>query len=232
MLTSEVVSKIRDNLCVQEQLNSILLGATFSQAKKQAHFNSSEFRELVYEFRHCKARYLSQLKKKFVHNLIKVTPDDSREEPQLETTKNVWEEALKDYLLHSDEHWVLNQYNLLKVFVSQNSIEKDSSSLENFERGIYRPACDLPLHHASIMTTLPTISQDLPSLPKVCKVIDIKALFTIMEELSSRKPLASSSPLATLVAASMNSAEVIRQHAMLNLSRNLASLSQVDRQEK
>ena len=125
-----VLDEMRSFLMVHEQINSILLGLTY---KKSTEFlKSSEFDELV--------EWLAEYEEKDL--IIEDTPreEESSEFIQndidqvfesgirlksrnTENKKDFWKQKLCNFLTRSNEKWILDQFNLCKKFLNQNSIE-------------------------------------------------------------------------------------------------------------
>lgn len=125
-----VLDEMRNFLLVHEQINSILLGITYK--KSQDFFKSEEFDELV----ECLADYEEK------DLIIQDTPREEESSEmiqndmdhifesgirlksrQTENKKDIWKQTLCNFLTRSNEKWILDQFNLCKKFLNQNSIQ-------------------------------------------------------------------------------------------------------------
>lgn len=129
---------MRTNLLVQEQINIILFGATYQ--KKEDFFYSDEFEDLV----QCLTN------EENLDEVIMGGGDDSNlniskihitKANERNVTDNLvqdhsdhWKTKLRDFLLKSNEKWILDQFNLCKRFLNQNSIE---GNLKDFRHPVY-----------------------------------------------------------------------------------------------
>lgn len=121
---SVLVTKLRDHLLVQEHLNSILLGPTYR--RQGDFFDEPDFETLLDEIQfYDTGAVKKKLKSKSTTiERLKVSESKVKDASLVTESRGVWEEHLKDFLLDSNENWMLNQFNLLKAFVVQNSIKQ------------------------------------------------------------------------------------------------------------
>jgi hypothetical protein len=129
---------MRANLLVQEQINIILFGATY--IKKEDFFDSEEFEHLVQGL----------ISDEDLEDIVMGDADESsvnhsKHHISKENERNItgnnfqdnadnWRTKLKDFLLKSNEKWLLDQFNLCKRFLNQNSIE---GRLKDFRHPLY-----------------------------------------------------------------------------------------------
>lgn len=124
-----MLQELKQYLMVGEQINAILFGVTYK--KNEEFFLSDEYDRLI--------ECLSLYDKKEV---VSDSPDgdiDSNvmnsETDQIYLSKNTfnrqilndrreyWEFRIKNFLTKSNEKWIIDQFNLCKKFLNQNSVE-------------------------------------------------------------------------------------------------------------
>ena len=135
-----VLETLRKAMLIHEQINSILFGVSYSKSFK--FFSSSTYEQIV----DCLAEY----ERKDMISSTKDNPDidelgDSqrnklfsprnRVHPQKLDKRDAWDDRLRKFLIMSNEKWILEQFNLCKKFLNQNSIK---GSYEDFTHPIYQ----------------------------------------------------------------------------------------------
>ena len=134
-----VISEVYKNLCIQEHINYICLGVSYK--KDHSFINTEEFEEIVKylgkyntdEMPENRPKPENDMKSLIKRKLSKLTFTNTSQD-KLDLKSLFWRHKLQDYLLKSDEKWMLDQYNLVKRFLLQNSV--DSNILE-FSDPIY-----------------------------------------------------------------------------------------------
>ena len=123
-----MLEELRNFLIVGEQIDSILYSITYN--KNNDFFSSSEFYSLVEflsdydKYDKISDKYLSNSSSNFFSEgyLIFHTSQDFKNKIDTDR-KDFWETKLKKFLTKSNEQWIIDQFNLCKKFLYQNSIE-------------------------------------------------------------------------------------------------------------
>lgn len=122
-------SEMEQNMLVIEQIRCILFGVAYEI--KEDFFESKKFRELVESLADNESfeDVLDTTTRDISFNIDKINAinhkdkkdhDESNEE---ENRHEYWTQRIKDFLLKSNEKWLLDQFNLCKRFINQNSID-------------------------------------------------------------------------------------------------------------
>ena len=142
-----VLFEMKETLMISEQINTILFGMTYT--KREGFLKSTKFQEIV-------DAIMEFEKKELNIDAEDVEDDDEDEEENLEEGDNeinennagTWkagnkrrDEIARDvalFITKSNEKWILDQFNLWKKFLIQNSIEGNYDEFahpvyENFE---------------------------------------------------------------------------------------------------
>jgi hypothetical protein len=123
-----VLDEMKTFLLVQEQINSILFGVTYR--KNEEFFLSDKFDELI----ECLVEYDTQdlivsesRIKEQTDNLGETGKPfeikDTFHNSEIGSCRDHWEFKIKNFLTRSNEKWLLDQFNLWKKFLNQNSVE-------------------------------------------------------------------------------------------------------------
>ncbi|CAI2387514.1 unnamed protein product [Moneuplotes crassus] len=135
--TISILEKMREILLVQEQLNAILMGVSYT--KSTDFFYSDTFHTLV-------ENILGSEKE---GNILGDAYEEEEEKPRDMIFKRqstlvdrdvspmkwkYWSEKIIGFLTQSNEKWILDQFNLCKRFLLQNSIE---GTYEDFSHPFY-----------------------------------------------------------------------------------------------
>ena len=112
-----IINKMRVNMLVQEQINKILYGSTYSKSTSFLH--SEAFSTLSQGIQEYYDPYLLQDNQESEQEI----PDKQMPFNNMthESKKQLWARKLTDFLMKSEEKWILDQYNLIKLFLFQNS---------------------------------------------------------------------------------------------------------------
>lgn len=119
---------MREILLVQEQINAILMGVTYT--KNHEFFHSDDFMILI-------EKVLDSEKEGNILEDAYEEEDDADEKEDewnkrqrtvvdnqiVPSKKQAWANKIIDFLTQSNEKWILDQFNLCKRFLLQNSIE-------------------------------------------------------------------------------------------------------------
>lgn len=103
-----IIYRMRVNLMIEEQLNTILYGITYR--KKNDFFRSQDFQVLV------------DGSDQAIFEKESDMDDDHRENI---SNQELWRRKLEGFLMRSQEQWLLDQFNLVKHFLLRNSWEAD-----------------------------------------------------------------------------------------------------------
>jgi hypothetical protein len=134
-----VLEEMRTNLLVQEQINTILFGVTYE--KKKDFFISEKFFNLVEGLTYSddleevliggvdESSEISQMAKSPT-----LKGDRSITENIIKDRSDFWKQKIRGFLLKSNEKWILDQFNLCKRFLNQNSID---GSLKDFQHQVF-----------------------------------------------------------------------------------------------
>ena len=187
--TSKVVKLLNYSLCIPEQINSILLGPTY--IKSEAYFKSSYHEALLdelqtYDYFNERNSLSDSLKNgqsmRFAPRAggNKVSSfSRSRSAKNLMNSRTKWDQNIRDFLLSSDEGWLLHQYNLCKTFFIHNSVVKGTEYALNFPLDIeIETGSNLNSHRKS--TYMSERSQDQ------VKMLDVQSLYKIIKEIEKR----------------------------------------------
>ena len=125
-------------MLVIEQIRCILFGVAYQ--KDEDFFESIKFRELVESlannenFEDILSPDLKEMSVKMerINGVSKsrLIDNENEEDDRLE----YWAERIKNFLLKSNDKWLLDQFNLCKRFINQNSIE---GQLEEFQNPVF-----------------------------------------------------------------------------------------------
>lgn len=117
-----VIKEMYKNLCIQEHINQVCLGIHYE--KDLSFFESSRFDRIIqgfslYEERESKVpkqnlNFKNLAKGIFMKTILKKRND---------IRGLFWRNKLKNFIIKSDEKWILDQYNLIKRFCLDNSVE-------------------------------------------------------------------------------------------------------------
>lgn len=129
---------MRNNLMVQEQINSLLLGVTYK--KRESFFDSPKFEKLLdclvdedtYDDLFDEDK--SAVQSADFEGDTAMRRQKTFAERDEENTREYWRSKLINYLTKSNEQWILDQFNLCKRFVNQNSIE---GHFDDFRHSIF-----------------------------------------------------------------------------------------------
>lgn len=128
MLSKDVIKFIRFALCVKEQLNYFLIGDMYT--KRNEYFNTKGYHCILNEIQHY---YIDTMEGYFEDSIIINHPFDylhkantKENRDYMRQARKEWDMKLKEFLFQNEESWLLHQYSLIKNFVLQNSIDKDS----------------------------------------------------------------------------------------------------------
>ena len=141
MPTIWVLEEMRSILLIHEQINAILFGFTYK--KNEDFFLSDKYDTLI--------EWLAEYERK---DIIVEAEDEELDlnapqetEQQLYTTKTsikkkegdsrkgIWDYRIRSFLIKSNEKWILDQFNLCKKFLNQNSIQ---GNYEDFLHPVYQ----------------------------------------------------------------------------------------------
>jgi len=128
---------MRANLMVMEQINVILFGLSYQ--KKEDFFGSKRFEELI----DCltggdnfddilngdsdnASINSSRADRKESHH------DRNNDDNDDESIREYWASKIRNFLIKSNEKWLLDQFNLCKRFINQNSIEGDLKDFQHY----------------------------------------------------------------------------------------------------
>lgn len=103
-----LILRMRINLMIEEQLNKMLFGFTYE--KKEDYFKTENFKIIVDGHKHA----LYDKFEKF-----------HQSEDNFVDKEEFWRNKLKKFLIKSNEKWILDQFNLIKLFLMRNSWEAD-----------------------------------------------------------------------------------------------------------
>ena len=112
---------------IQEHINQIWLGMHYK--KKKAFFESKLFDKLIDEIKwyddedakiEKKVEKTKSNKKNHLFNKLFNTESENKE---IDFKNLFWRYKIQQYLYNSEQKWILDQYNLAKRFIIQNSID-------------------------------------------------------------------------------------------------------------
>lgn len=126
-----VLEEMKKFLMIQEQINAVLFGISYT--KREDFFQDQDFNKLVeilvyYEERDQILDIGSQKEEDLgilKHEDSTQLQDSKTQMVRKEITEDRkihWENCLKKFLTKSNEKWILDQFNLCKKFLNQNSI--------------------------------------------------------------------------------------------------------------
>lgn len=132
-----VISEVCRNLCIQEHINHLLLGMSYQ--KSTEFFKSESFTEIINHFTSYNEFELKSKGQSSNYNMTrsmkrKVQQFNLFNKDKLSISKLFWRHKLQQFILKSDEKWMLDQYNIAKKFLVGNSIE---SNIMDFSEPIY-----------------------------------------------------------------------------------------------
>jgi hypothetical protein len=84
----------------------------------------------------------------------------------LELKSLFWRNKFKNFIFNSDEKWILSQYNLLKLFLFQNSIEVDSPVEEPMAEPLQNDSIPQSLRERPLEESTRTSREDSKRLVK------------------------------------------------------------------
>ena len=192
--TSKIVKTLSIHLLIPEQINAILLGPTY--VKNHDYFSSKHYDALLDEIEMFNMMSsnndgLNSIKYYQSFAIIRKKSQidaqrSSNRSYDVPFTREKFDNHMRHYLLHSDESWILMQYNLCKTFLIHNSIEKPKSEaidlnieeLSEFYGGIHK---NQENEGRKSMNGDAKAKKD-----EIIKVIDINALFRIIKEIEKR----------------------------------------------
>lgn len=167
-------------MLIHEQINSILFGVSYTKSNK--FFTSDTYDSIV----DCLAEY----ERMEMITSSKDNPDTQRlreiQRDQLFTPRNkvhpqevkgrdAWDQRLRKFLTMSNEKWILDQFNLCKKFLNQNSIQ---GNYEDFVHPAYQ-YCYKDFQHMRIMKDRYLKNQKYSKSSKAICQIDIGRLQTL-----------------------------------------------------
>ena len=132
-----VLFEMKEMFMITEQINRVLFGVTY--VKKEAFIESQKFQDIV--------DWILEFEKRELRIDAEDDDESSSEEDDDSQTQQInkgtlrrieIEQETKLYLTRSNEKWILDQYNLCKKFLIQNSINGDYDEFyhpvyENFD---------------------------------------------------------------------------------------------------
>ena len=136
-----VLEEMRSILLIHEQINAILFGVTYK--KSEDFFETEKCIQIV----NCLTEYDSNYaiiedeEESKTEVVEQVETDNmwisktSIKKKDNESRRNSWESRIKGFLLKSNEKWILDQFNLCKKFLNQNSIQ---GNYEDFLHPVYQ----------------------------------------------------------------------------------------------
>ena len=136
-----VLEEMRSILLIHEQINAILFGVTYK--KSEDFFETEKCIQIVnclteYDSNYAIIEDEEESKTEVVEQLetdnmwISKTSIKKKDN---ESRRNSWESRIKGFLLKSNEKWILDQFNLCKKFLNQNSIQ---GNYEDFLHPVYQ----------------------------------------------------------------------------------------------
>ena len=133
-----VHAEMERNMLVIEQIRCILFGVAYQ--KNEDFFETRKFRELV-ETLADNEDFEDILSPDSMEMSVKMDKLNAASKSRLmeneieeDDRQDYWAERIKDFLLKSNEKWLLDQFNLCKRFINQNSIE---GQLEEFQHAVF-----------------------------------------------------------------------------------------------
>lgn len=139
-----VIKEMYKNMCIQEHINKVCLGVYYK--RDDCFFKTNTFNRLVQGFSH--------------YNNEDVLKKDTSNEfsgrgslkladlflKRLDMKSLFWRNKLQNFILNSDEKWMLDQYNLIKRFCIENSIVSIPTETRFFLKKI-----NASIHHNDLM---------------------------------------------------------------------------------
>mmetsp|Transcript_6455 Transcript_6455/g.5545 ORF Transcript_6455/g.5545 Transcript_6455/m.5545 type:complete len:425 (+) Transcript_6455:847-2121(+) len=116
-----VIKEMYKNLCIQEHINKVCLGIHY--IKDKSFFETEQFERIVLGFSFYEEKESSTPLKQI--NLRKLAQEvnlrnDTKKSAGLRAL--FWRNKLKNFMIKSDEKWILDQYNQIKRFCINNSV--------------------------------------------------------------------------------------------------------------
>ena len=194
--TSKIVKTISSNLLVFEQINAILLGPNY--VKNSSYLSSKQYEAFLNEmemFDMMNYNNTSLESFKYYKNIkdlrkkTKVNEDKTSSKGEdVPFTREKFDKYMRNYLLNSDENWILMQYNLCKAFLIQNSIMKPKSVAVDLNVDNIDNMNSLTINNQRSMNPInkTIFSEAGENKEEMIKVIDISALFRIIKEIEKR----------------------------------------------
>jgi len=116
-----VIKEMYKNLCIQEHINKVCLGIHYE--KDQSFFETYKFERIVKEFSLYEERESNLLNKKVdMKGIVENILQRKSRKKQLDLRTLFWKNKLKNFILKSDEKWILDQYNQIKRFCIESSV--------------------------------------------------------------------------------------------------------------
>jgi hypothetical protein len=127
-----IIKQMYKHLCIQEHINQVCLGMHYR--KDRGFFKTSTFNRLVKGF----SLYTQKEEKEAKSDLNLSSINQSMRRNQeykakIDLDLLYWRNKLQNFMLESNEKWMLDQYNLIKRFCIENSIETQPSDMHFFK---------------------------------------------------------------------------------------------------
>ncbi|CAI2385480.1 unnamed protein product [Moneuplotes crassus] len=119
-----IVARMRINLMVQEHLNTILYGITYE--KRDDFLKSKDFQILL------------DGEEDALYDRCTSVDDEHKDNFP---SREIWRMKLEDFLLRSQEQWILDQFNLVKYFLLRNSWNAEDeleSDMQDPDHPVYK----------------------------------------------------------------------------------------------
>jgi len=117
-----VIKEMYKHLCIQEHINQVCLGIHYE--KDLSFFDSKRFKRIVDGFSFYEER---ETKIPIEHTSLKRIAKGIHMQSMIKKKNDIralfWRNKLKNFLIKSDEKWILDQYNQIKRFCIDNSVE-------------------------------------------------------------------------------------------------------------
>ena len=117
-----IIKEMYKNLCIQEHINKVCLGIHYT--KDKSFFDTEQFDRIVEGFSYYEERESNiPLKKLNLNKLAQGILVKNKRKRGNDLRCLYWRNKLKNFMIKSDEKWILDQYNQIKRFCIDNSVE-------------------------------------------------------------------------------------------------------------